>query len=62
MDRNRTAQVFYTIGFMLGGVFGFISGIVTSDGNDTLLPGFIGMFIGSAAILIAPQLSKNLNN
>lgn len=36
MDRNRTAQVFYTIGFMLGGVFGYIAGVVSTEGFDVL--------------------------
>ena len=64
MEHNRLAQVLYTIGFMLGGAFGFIFGLTTAstNGNITIRHGVLGIFIGSAAVLIAPPLSKKLNN
>jgi hypothetical protein len=58
MDNNRVAQVLYTVGFMLGGVFGYIAGVVSTEGIDTLSTGLMGFFIGSAAVLIAPALNR----
>ena len=58
MNHNRTAKVFYTIGFMLGGYFGYISGVVSTEGMNTLPNGLMGFSIGSAAILIAPALNR----
>ena len=64
MDNNRVAQVLYTVGFMLGGVFGFIWGLLTASTNlhSTILNGVIGIFVGSAAILLGPALRRKLNN
>lgn len=61
---NRAAQVLYTIGFLLGGVFGFIFGILTvsTDLNVTILSGVIGLFVGSATVvLLGPALRRKLN-
>jgi hypothetical protein len=65
MDNNRVAQVLYTVGFMLGGAFGFILGLLTASTNlhSTILNGVIGIFVGSAAaILLGPALRRKLNN
>lgn len=65
MDNDRVAQVFYTIGFLLGGMFGFIYGIliVSTDLNSTILYGVNGMFVGFASVvLLGPVLRRKLNS
>ena len=62
MNHNRTAKVFYTIGFMLGGYFGYISGVVSTDSTNTVMPGLMRSFIGYAAVLFASPLGKILKN
>lgn len=64
MDNNRAVQVFYTIGFLLGGVFGFIFGILTAltDLNVTILSGVIGLFVASTTVVLLGQaLRRKLN-
>ena len=61
MNHNRTAKVFYTIGFMLGGYFGYISGVVSTEGMNTLPNGLMDFPLvprGTYCAGIKPKIIK----
>lgn len=62
MEYNRTAQIFYAVGFMLGAVFGLIFGIAIASpyGIDQLSSTFMAFLSGAAAVIFVPALAKKM--